>query len=81
MTARQLVPGSGEGQHTSTRRDYRRRLRSRSGCPIKREGLRGHGLCAHERSLTQRDKSDEHSLQAHPVDVQLGVGLTRSAHY
>ena len=57
VIARQLVPGSGEGQHTSTKRDSRRRQRSRSGCSINRRGLRGHGLCAHGRSLTQRDTS------------------------
>jgi hypothetical protein len=52
---RQLASGSGEGQHTSPLCDHRRMSRSRSGCPINRRGLRGHGLWAPGRSLTQRD--------------------------
>ena len=35
---RQLGPGSGEGQHTSTLSDQHRMSRSQSGCPINREG-------------------------------------------
>jgi hypothetical protein len=37
-TVCQLVPGSGEGQHTSTRHGYRHLYQSRSGCPIKAKG-------------------------------------------
>jgi hypothetical protein len=37
-TVCQLVPGSGEGQHTSTRHGYRHLYPSRSGGPIKAEG-------------------------------------------
>ena len=35
---RQVVPGAGAGQHTSTVFDHRRMVRSRSGRPIKAEG-------------------------------------------
>ena len=55
FSMRQLASGSGEGQHTSPLCDHRRMSRSQSGCPIKRRGLWGHGLCAPGRSLTQRD--------------------------
>jgi len=37
-TVRPWVPGSGEGQHPSTRYGYRRLYQSRSGCPIKAKG-------------------------------------------
>jgi hypothetical protein len=70
FSMRQLASGSGEGQHTSPLCDHRRMYRSPSGCPIKRRGLRGHGLCALGRSLTQRDHISERSPQAHPVCVQ-----------
>src|SRR4030095_2670 len=55
FSVRQFASGSGDGQHTSTLGDHRRMSRSRSGRPINRGGLRGHGLCAPGRSLTQRD--------------------------
>jgi hypothetical protein len=54
-SVRQLASGSGERQHTSPLGDHRHMARSRSGWPINRRGLRGYGLCAPGRSLTQRD--------------------------
>ena len=81
FAVRQFASGSGEGQHTSPLGDHRRMSRSRSGCPINRRELRGYGLGAPGRSLTQRDHHSEHSPQAHPMHVQLGVRLTHSAHY
>jgi hypothetical protein len=50
---RQCASGAGEGQHTFPWCDHRRMERSQSGCPIHRSGLRGHGLCAPGRALTQ----------------------------
>jgi hypothetical protein len=78
FSVRQFASGSGEGQHTSSWCDHRRMSRSRSGCPINRRGLRGHGLCAPGRSLTQRNKHGRAlfsgsprvrpvRLQAHPL--------------
>ena len=55
LSVRQLASGSGEGQHTAPWGDHHRMERSRSGCPINRRELRGYGLCAPGRSLTQRD--------------------------
>jgi hypothetical protein len=49
VSVRQFASGSGEGQHTSPLGDHRHMERSRSGCPINRRGLRGHGLCAPRR--------------------------------
>ena len=54
VTARQGVPGAGEGQPTATTRAARRRPRSRRGCPRNRSGLRGYGLWAPGRFLTPR---------------------------
>jgi hypothetical protein len=56
FAVRQFASGSGEGQHTSPLGDHRHMYRSRSGCPINRRELRGYGLCAPRRSLTQRHK-------------------------
>jgi hypothetical protein len=73
---RQFASGSGEGQHTSPLCDHRRMYRSRSGCPINRRGLRGHGLCAHGRSLTQRD----HHFRAHSAGSPRARPVRRQAH-
>jgi hypothetical protein len=73
---RQLASGSGEGQHTSPLCDHRRMYRSRSGCPINRRGLRGHGLCAPVRSLTQRDQQ----FRAHSSGSPRAHRVRRQAH-
>jgi hypothetical protein len=62
VAGRQLVPGSGEGQHTSMTRDHRRRAGSRSECPINGAGIRETGLHAHARSTTQCCSHDESAV-------------------
>jgi hypothetical protein len=51
----QLVPGSGEGQHTYTGRDARRRSRAGADVQSKAEGSGPKRLCAPTRSLTHCD--------------------------
>ena len=65
-SVRQFASGAGEGQHTASLGDHRRRSRSRSGCPSNRRGLRGHGLCAPGRSLTQRNTHGRALLAGSP---------------
>jgi hypothetical protein len=67
---RQFVPGSGEGQHTSTVCDARRRCRSWSRRPIKRAGSgnRADGLIGVRRR--RACIVAERCLQAHPVVTQ-----------
>jgi hypothetical protein len=75
---RQLVPGSGEGQHTSTVYDSRRLYRSWSRRPIKRSGS-GNGayvlICVRRRSAFI---VAERCLQADPIMTQLGRRLAHS---
>jgi hypothetical protein len=79
LPVRQLEPGSGEGQHTSTTRHDRHLHRSRSGRPINAEGsgLRAYVL----KGVPRRSSSalQAHCSQADPRGVQFGVGLARSA--
>jgi hypothetical protein len=74
----QLVPGSGEGQHTSTVCDSRRLCRSWSRRPIKRSGS---GNRAYVLIGVRRRREliiAERYLQANPVVTQLGCRLAYS---
>jgi hypothetical protein len=73
---RQFASGAGEGQHTSPLGDHRRMYRSRSGCPINRRGLRGHGRWAPGRSRTQRDPH----FRAHSAGSPRARPVRRQAH-
>jgi hypothetical protein len=75
---RQLVPGSGEGQHTGTIRNVRHMNRSESKRPIKRAGS---GHRAYVLRRVRRHKPSlmpEHGCRAQPIATQLGGRLACS---
>jgi hypothetical protein len=74
----QLVPGSGEGQHTITIRYFRHMARSESRRPIKRAGS---GQSAYVLMGVRRRTGciiTEHDDQAAPMVTQLGCRLAYS---
>ena len=79
MSVRQLVSGSGEEQPTLTVRDDRRMSRSRSERPINAQGSGRRAYVL--KRVPRRSLSAMRApyFQAHPLGVQLGVGLVRSA--
>ncbi len=75
---RQLGPGSGEGQHTATIRNFHHMDRSESKRPIKRAGS---GQSAYVLMSVRRRKRwtiAEHGCQAEPIVTQLGCRLACS---
>jgi hypothetical protein len=79
-SVRQLVPGSGEGQPTSTMFDSCHIQRGQSGRLINGTGS---GCAAYVLvRVCQRNAIVliEHHFQAHPIQLPLGVRLPHSAH-
>ena len=75
---RQLVPGSGEGQHTGTSGNFRHMTRSESKRPIKRAGSRHTAYVLPSVHRRTQSSMTEHGCQVQPIMTQLGRRLAYS---